>query len=255
MSSSLPAAELDAPRPLRSHVAALRGLLIRVALCLLGTTLVGFFGISRAFHMLISPYTRLLQHTMPGGAAIATLQTLDPSEAFRLSMTVALAIGAALTLPYAALQGWQFLRPGLHAREQRLLRIGLCAGTGLFIGGAAFAFFVVVPMLLQFFWHYSLSLGLTPNWTIGAYCEFVMGQLLSFGAAFELPLVLILLVAWRLVTTAQIAAVRRYLYFVIFVIAAALTPPDLISCLLMGIPLILLYEGAMLVARAIERQA
>lgn len=247
----------DTPRPLRSHFSALRRLTVRSALCLGIVTTAVVLVVPWFFHLLTTPYQQMLAATAAstGQPIPGVLQSLDPSESFRLSFKIALLIGAVVTSPYALYLGWHFIRPGLHAREQRGLRLAVISGLGLFICGGFFAFFLVVPLLLHFFWDYSLVLGITPNWTVGYYIDFLLGLIGAFGCAFELPLLVVLLVHWNILSLATLQVMRRYVYFAIFVVAAIVTPPDLVSCLLMGIPLLALYELAVLVAHWIAPTA
>lgn len=239
-------------QPVGQHLAALRTLVVRGCLAV-GVAAAAAFAFTPAlFTWLARPYVALLSRY--AGAQHPFLQTLNPSETFKMSMTLALVTGTVAVLPYIFLEIWRFVRPGLHPREKRQILPVLLAGSLLFVAGAAFAYAVVLPFMLRFFWDYSLRLGIAPAWTIGHYLDFVLGTLTAFGFAFELPVVTSLLVSLGFLRAAQLAQVRRYAIFGICVMSALLTPADLLSMILMAIPLILLYEVAILAARLLERR-
>lgn len=239
-------------QPLQGHLGELRTRLVR-CLLVVGTATGGaFFFAPAVFHWLIRPYMSLLhahaQGTMP------FLQTLEPAETFKLSFLIALLLGVVITLPYLFFEIWGFVRPGLAKHERRWIVPILSGGTVLFGVGTAFAYVVVLPIALRFFWEYSLRLGVTPGWTVKHYFGFVLGTEAAFGFAFELPLVTTLLAAVGVIDGAMLARVRRYAIFIICCVAAILTPPDVVSLILMAVPLIGLYEISILLARLVGRK-
>ncbi|MBI4238816.1 MAG: twin-arginine translocase subunit TatC [Deltaproteobacteria bacterium] len=239
----------DPAVPLSAHLNILRRLLLR---CLIVVTLAttAAFGLAPyLFHWLLRPAAGL--HATTAGAPSVTLQTLAPGETFRMSVQIALMAGLIVVLPYLFAEAWHFLRPGLRARERRWFGIIVGSGTLLFFLGAGFAYAVVTPLVLRFFWQYSVHLGITPSWTVAHYIEFVLSNMGAFGLAFELPLVVAMLAAFGIVSAATLVRTRRYAIFLICVLSAFLTPPDAVSMALMAIPLLLLYEGSILLARCV----
>lgn len=167
-------------------------------------------------------------------------------------LKVTLAAGLVIALPYVIYQIWCFVSPGLSKRERRAALPGIAAGTFFFALGVVFCYFVVLKVCLMFFWKYSDYLGINQQWTIGYYLSFVVSMLLAFGVAFEMPVLTALLARFGLVTGSWLASQRVYAILAIFVIAALVTPPDVISQLLLGIPMIGLYELSIVAAKAME---
>ena len=178
-----------------------------------------------------------------------TLTSLQPAGVFLQSMRLALISGVVLSLPVVLSQVWGFISPGLTVAERKVMMISLYIGTLLFSGGVFFAYYGVVPKALQFFWSYSLHLGVQPAWTIDAYLNFILMFLLSFGIAFELPLVLLLLIRFGVLKREWMIEKRPFAIVVIAILAGALTPPDVVSQLMMGIPLWILFELSLFVSR------
>lgn len=242
----------SARQPLADHLSALRRTLLRCLIVIgsMGILCFGFAG--PIFHWLTRPYTALLtSHAAPAGTF---LQTLAPAETLQMSLKLSMVFGIALLMPYLIFEVWRFVSPALTTAERRWLGPSMLGGTLLFAGGAVFAFYVVVPMTLRFFWDYSLYLGIAPTWTVGHYMSFVLSTLVAFGLAFELPLVTTLLALLGIVRSAMLSTGRRYAILVICIGAAVLTPPDIMSLILMAIPLIALYELSILITRVIEKR-
>ncbi len=239
----------EVPQPLGHHLSALRRLLLRMLAAVGSATAVAFIAAPSVFRILCKPYVALLsRHDVP---QTTFLLTLDPSETFKISCTIALMLGVFLVLPYLLYEIWRFVRPGLTRGERRWIFPLLAGGTLLFFCGAIFAYYAALPMMLLFFWDYSLRLGVTPSWSIAHYTNFVLGNLAAFGLAFELPIVTTLLVALGILTADQLRQYRRHSIFIICVVAAVLTPADVLSMILMAIPLLALYELSVILARIV----
>lgn len=239
-------------QPISAHLSALRGAFIRIAIAV-GITGTGCFAFApKLFKLLTLPYTRLLR--VQGNNTTVFLQTLDPAETLKLSFTLAFVLGAAFMIPYVLYEVWKFVQPGLTGKERKWLLPVVISGTALFIAGVSFAFFVVIPFMLDFFWTYSLSLGVMPAWTFAHYINFMLGTLVAFGIAFELPVATSILAVLGIINAAQLVTARRYAIFIICVLSAVLTPSDVMSMVLMAVPLILLYEVAIILARLIGRR-
>jgi sec-independent protein translocase protein TatC len=187
-------------------------------------------------------------------ATLAAGQKLVPTEATSgFSAVVKLAFFAALTLtmPWLLYQAWAFVAPGLYRHEKRLAMPILGSAVALFYAGCAFAFFLVVPGMFTFLQRFSPD-AVGTNSDPVKYLDLVTVVFIAFGASFELPVVLVILVLLGWVTPAQLREWRGYAVVGIFVVAAIITPPDVISQLMLAIPMCLLYEVGILAARWIR---
>jgi sec-independent protein translocase protein TatC len=185
----------------------------------------------------------------------AKLVFLAPAEAFWMSMKVAFVAGLALALPVIFHQLWKFISPGLLAREKKYVLPFVISATTLFMAGAAFCFFIVLPFTMGFLVSYNVGDVLMPMLSVGLYVDFCLKFILAFGAVFELPIVIIFLTRMGIVTTKTLAKNRKYAVLVAFILAAVLTPtPDMFNQTLMAIPIIVLYEVGILVSRIFVRK-
>ncbi len=171
------------------------------------------------------------------------MSALKPTETFMLSMKLSFFAGIILAFPLLLMFVLQFILPGLHANEKRVLWPSMLVGFGLFLGGVLFAYYGVLPRALTFFYEWSGSLGVSNDWRIGEYISFATQFTLLFGLSFELPVVVMVFVKLGLLSYETMSKTRSYAILAIFVTAAVLTPtPDVFTLLLMALPMILLYE-------------
>ncbi len=178
---------------------------------------------------------------------------LSPSEAFIATMTITFLSGLLISSPYSLYQIWMFVAEALTEFERRYLVILLPASLLLFLLGGLFGYFVIVPLSLKFFLGFAFS-SMIPMITLGKYISFVGGCVLSFGLIFELPLIITFLSAIGIASPAFLRHQRRYAIVIIFIISTILTPPDVISQLLMAIPLLVLYELSVLLSKLVYRE-
>jgi sec-independent protein translocase protein TatC len=177
------------------------------------------------------------------------LVALTPTEAFWTSMKISMIAGLFLAMPVILWQVWAFVAPGLHQHEKRFAVPFVLIGSLLFLGGAAFALFVIVPFAVRFLLNFGKEQGITPMISVSSHVDFVLKFTLAFGLVFELPLAITLLAMLGLVTPAFLRKNRKYAVLMNFVIAAVLTPtPDILNQSLMAGPLILLYEVGIVAA-------
>ncbi len=167
---------------------------------------------------------------------------------FKLSFFVALFIA----IPYVLYQVWAFVAPGLYKHEKRFAIPLVLSSIVLFYVGVAFAYAFVFPVMLEFF-AAATPKGVEQTTDITAYLDFVLAMFLAFGVAFEVPIVVVLLVLTGIVQLEKLKKSRGYVLIGIFVIAAFLTPPDAVSQSIMAIPMYLLYEGGLIMARVLMR--
>jgi len=188
---------------------------------------------------------------LPSGGGLVAIGVIAPLMA---PLKLVLVLSVALALPLLLYQAWAFVAPGLYAHEKRLVLPLLLASTVLFYAGAAFAYYVVFPIV------FAVTAALAPEGVtvmpdINAYLDFVLFSFLAFGAAFQIPIVVVLLDRTGLVPVEALAAHRPYVIVGAVVIGAVLTPPDVISQLLLAVPMWLLYEAGLLITRLTRRGA
>lgn len=171
------------------------------------------------------------------------MSALRPTETFMLSMKLSFFAGVILAFPLLLMYVLQFVLPGLHANEKRVLWPAMLVGFGLFLCGVLFAYFVVLPRALEFFYEWSGNLGVSNDWRIGEYISFATQFTLLFGLSFELPVVVMVLVKLGILSYETMSKTRTYAVLAIFVTAAVLTPtPDAFTLILMALPMLVLYE-------------
>ena len=171
------------------------------------------------------------------------MSALKPTEGFMLSMKLSFVAGIVVSFPLLLLFILQFILPGLHSHEKRVLWPAMTIGFGLFLMGSAFAYYLVLPKALMFFYTWSGDMGISNDWRIGEYISFATQFTLLFGASFELPVVVMVFVKLGLLGYDTMSRTRSYAILAIFVAAAVLTPtPDIPTMLLMAMPMIILYE-------------
>jgi len=178
---------------------------------------------------------------------------IHPTEAFFAYIKLAFFTGILLGAPFVLYQVWRYIVPALYEHERRYFRTSVAFGTLLFFAGVAFAFIVVMPLGIRFL----IRMGgpqLQAVFTIGNYISFSMIFLLAFGLVFELPIVVYVLVKLGVVSRATLRAKRKYILVLAFVAAAILTPPDPFTQMVMAVPLLLLYELSIFLARFAERK-
>lgn len=228
-----------------SHLVELRDRLIRVLIALLIVFVPMAFFARELYTLLAAP----LLHVLPaGGTMIAT----DVVGVFLVPMKVALTVSFLVILPYVLYQIWAFVAPGLYAHEKRFAVPLLVASVVLFFIGMAFAYFAFFPMVFGFMARFA-PVGVAWMTDIEKYFSFVLTMFLAFGATFEVPVVVIVLVKTGLVSVEKLREWRPYVIVGAFVIGAVFTPPDVISQFMMAVPLWLLYEVGIFLANFISR--
>jgi sec-independent protein translocase protein TatC len=177
------------------------------------------------------------------------MSALKPTETFMLSMKLSFFAGIIVAFPLLLMFVLQFILPGLHANEKRVLWPAMLVGFGLFLGGVLFAYYVVLPRALTFFYEWSGNLGVSNDWRIGEYITFATQFTLLFGLSFELPVVVMVFVKLGLLSYEMMSRTRTYAILAIFVTAAVITPtPDAFTLVLMALPMLLLYEACIWLA-------
>ncbi len=189
-----------------------------------------------------------LMSSLPANTSMIATDVIAP---FFVPVKVTLMAAFLLSLPHTLYQVWAFIAPALYQNEKRLITPLLLSSLLLFAAGMAFAYFLVFPVIFQFL------AGVTPAGVnmatdIDKYLSFVLGMFVAFGMTFEVPIVVVLLNRMGIVSRAQLQAARPYVIVGAFVVAAIVTPPDVISQILLAVPLILLYEAGLWFCRFIR---
>ena len=226
---------------LMEHLAELRDRLMWIVLVILVAFLVFFYFSEAIFSFAAEP----LLAQMPEGTSMIATGVTSP---FLVPLKLALLLSVLLTIPHTLHQIWGFVSPGLYKHEKRLAMPLLASSVLLFYCGIAFAHFVILPILFNFF------LSVTPEGVevmtdIGQYLDFMIAIFFAFGLAFEIPVATFLLIAAGATTPARLAKKRPYIVVGAFVFGMLITPPDVISQTLLALPMLLLFEGGLIMAR------
>lgn len=227
------------------HLTELRKRLIWIVVVLVLTMIGGFF--------CAKPLIVYLMNTEPA-SSIVTLNTFSPWDAIRLYMQFSFAIGLVVALPFALLQIWLFVKPGLMEHEQKATLRYIPGAVLLFLLGLSFAYFVIFPMAFYFTSTVTKSLSLTETYGAAQYFTFMFNILLPMALLFELPVVVMFLTKLRVLNPTRLKKLRRYAYLVLVVIATIVTPPDFISDILVAVPMILLYEISIMLSGKVYRK-
>ncbi len=185
--------------------------------------------------------------------AVSEVITTGIGEAFTMSLTTAIAIGLIMAFPYMFWEAWRFVRPGLKHTEARAASSIIFIGSGLFFLGVLFGYFVIAPAGINFLVGYKVA-GVENKSTLDSYISYMLLFVLPPGGTFELPLVTYFLAIFGLVTADFMRKYRRYAILIVLVVAAIITPgPDIMSQILVAVPLYLLYEASIAVAKKYYR--
>lgn len=231
-----------------SHLVELRTRLLRAAGAVLGVFVVLFIypGASAIYDVLAQP----MLASLPEGTRMIATGVITP---FMVPMKVTLMASFVLALPIVLYQAWAFIAPGLYSHEKSLAMPLILSSTLLFLAGMAFCYFVVFRTVFQFIASFAPD-SITPAPDIEAYINFVMTMFMAFGITFEVPVAVVLLVKTGIVDVAKLREIRGYVIVGAFIIAAIVTPPDVISQFLLALPLCLLYELGILAAKLVKKR-
>ena len=237
-------ADTAPPSRLVDHLIELRSRLLRGVVGLIAVFLALMPFSDTLYNRLAAP---LISKLPAGGHMIA----VDPAGGFFVPMKLAFFAALFVSAPWLLYQAWAFVAPGLYQKEKKLAMPLLVSAVLLFYAGCAFAYFLVLPAVFGFLTKFTPDVvQMMPD--LGKYVDFVLVIFLAFGASFELPIALVILVALGWVTPRQLKEWRGYAVVGIFVIAAIITPPDVVSQLMLAIPMMILYELGILASRFVS---
>jgi sec-independent protein translocase protein TatC len=230
-----------------SHLIELRQRLVRAVLAV-GVFFIALFlwpGSGYIYDLLAAP----LMTALPEGAKMIATGVITP---FMVPVKVTALAAFLIALPYVLYQAWAFVAPGLYEHEKKLALPLVVGSTGLFLAGVAFCYYFVFNTVFKFI-HDFAPKSITPAPDIEAYFSFVITMFLAFGITFEIPIVVLLLVRTGIVSVEKLREARPYVIVGAFVIAAVVTPPDVVSQFMLAVPMCVLYEAGLFLARFISR--
>jgi sec-independent protein translocase protein TatC len=233
-----------------SHLVELRERVVRALVVVLVLFLALAFvwpGAGAIYDVLALP----LMNALPEGAKMIATGVITP---FLVPLKVAGLVAFLIALPYVLYQAWAFVAPGLYEHEKRLALPLVVGTTGLFLLGVAFCYFFVFGRVFAFINSFAPA-SITPAPDIEAYFSFVITMFLAFGVTFETPVVVVMLVRTGLMSVEKLREARPYVIVGAFVVAAVVTPPDVLSQFMLAVPMCVLYEAGLLLARFVARPA
>jgi sec-independent protein translocase protein TatC len=235
----------EAQETFLSHLIELRQRLVRSLLAVGLLFLPAFYFSAELYDFLAMP----LVGALPQGSKMIATGVITP---FLIPMKIAAMAAFLVALPYVLYEVWAFVAPGLYAHEKRLVLPLVVSSTLLFFAGMAFCYFVVFRRVFDFISSFApKSVSVAPD--IEAYFNFVLGMFIAFGLAFEVPVVVVVLVMTRIITIEQLREFRGYVIVAIFVVAAIVTPPDVVSQISLAVPMCLLYEVGIFFAQFVAK--
>lgn len=230
---------------LLEHIAELRKRLLIVALAFVFFFIAGFF--------LAKPIIVYLQET--DEAKQLTLNAFNLTDPLYVFMQFAFIIGIVLTSPVILYQLWAFVSPGLYEKERKVTLSYIPISILLFLAGLSFSYYILFPFVVDFMKRISQDLNVNQVIGINEYFHFLLQLTIPFGLLFQMPVILMFLTRLGIVTPMFLAKIRKYAYFTLLVIAALITPPELLSHMMVTVPLLILYEISILISKTAYRKA
>jgi sec-independent protein translocase protein TatC len=240
--------ESETTKPFLEHLEDLRWTVVKMAITLVIAMIICF-----AFRSILVRVTQAPLHEV--SSQIGTLKALGITDSIMISFHLAFYAGIVLSFPLLLYFLAEFVLPALTAVEKRFLLPAIFASFALFLLGVFVCYFWLLPKTILFFFRDTESLGWEPTWTVQQYYSFVTRFTLGFGLAFELPVVVLALVRFGLMTYKFMARTRPYAVVLIFILATIITPtPDILTLIAMALPMCLLYESCIWIAWFMERR-
>lgn len=241
--------------PLLEHLIELRNRLMWAIVCFLVAFFVSFYFAEPIYDFLVRPLAKIMQEVGGTNRMIYTALT----EAFFTQIQVGFFAAAFFSFPIISTQIWLFIAPGLYKNEKNALLPFLISSPVLFLMGASFVYYFIMPMAWKFLLQFQTGVGETIlpielEARVGEYLGLVMKLIFAFGVSFQLPVLLVLLARVGIVSSEGLVDKRKYAIVAVFVFAAIITPPDVISQIGLAIPMMLLYEVSIFACRIVERK-
>ncbi|HEX4697053.1 MAG TPA: twin-arginine translocase subunit TatC [Candidatus Udaeobacter sp.] len=241
--------ESETSKPFLEHLEDLRWTIVKMAITLLVAMVVCFSFRSTLVRILQAPLRDV-------GSQIGTLKALGITDSIVISFHLAFYAGMVLSFPLLLYFIAEFILPALTAVERRFLLPAIGVSFALFLLGVALCYYWMLPKTILFFFRDTESLGWAPTWTVQQYYSFVTRFTIGFGLAFELPVVVLALVRFGLITYRFMSRTRPYAVVLIFILATVITPtPDILTLVALALPMCLLYESCIWIAWLMERRA
>ena len=231
------------------HIDEIRKRLMIIVVFFVIAVLGSFFIAKPIIKFLQLQYTVEIEKTSLGQIEENVLHSFAVLDPIMIYLKVIIFISIVIISPVIMYQLWSFVSPGLHERERRATRNYIPFTFLLFVAGVSFSYFVLLPYVMKFMINLSGELGITQTIGINEYFTFLFQIMIPFGIVFQLPVVLLFLTRLGIVNPTTLVKIRKYAYFVLFVIAAFITPPDLFSHLFVTVPLFALYEISIFISR------
>jgi sec-independent protein translocase protein TatC len=239
-------AEGDQEQSFLSHLVELRQRLVRAALSIL----IVFLALSPFMREIFDLLSAPLMNVLPEGTKLIATGVIAP---FMVPLKLTLFVAFVIALPYVLWQIWAFVAPGLYQHEKRVALPVIASSVVMFGIGVAYCYFIVFGMVFRFIAGFApASINVAPD--IEAYFSFVLGLFMAFGLTFEVPVVVVLLARTGIADVERLRAARPYVIVGAFIVAAIFTPPDVLSQLLLAVPLCVLYEVGIQLARVLGRK-
>jgi len=244
--------------PLLDHLIELRQRLLYSAITLLVAFFICFYFAEELFNFLVQPLANILTDRA-GVQGARRLIFTDLTEVFFTYVKVAFFFGAFISCPVFLTQIWLFVAPGLYKNEKSALAPFLAASPALFFAGGALVYFVLFPLAWEFFLSFETpggngTLPIELEAKVNEYLSLVMKLIFAFGLSFQLPIIMTLLARVGLATSKGMAAKRKYAIVGVFIVAAIFTPPDPLSQISLALPIIILYEISIYMAKLVEKK-
>jgi len=228
-----------------SHLIELRTRLVRSAVAVV----VVFLALSPFMKEIFDVLSEPMMAALPAGSKLLATGVITP---FMVPLKVTLFSAFIIALPYVLWQAWAFVAPGLYKHEKRLAVPLIVSSVVMFGAGIAYCYFIVFKVIFRFITNFApMSVAVSPD--IEAYFGFVMGMFLAFGITFEVPIVVVLLARFGIANVDKLKQIRPYVIVGAFIVAAIFTPPDVLSQLLLAVPLVVLYELGIVLARVFAK--
>lgn len=250
----------DSKLPLTEHLSELRRRILIPLATLFAGFILAFTYSEEIFEVLSLPLKSELKLSFTNPyihkikKASTPLVFLAPAEAFWMHMKISFVTALVISLPVIFSQFWRFISPGLLSKEKKYFLPFILSATALFFVGVSFCFFIVLPFAMTFLLGYKTG-NIIPMISVGNYVDFCLKFILAFGVVFELPLIIVFLTKFGIVSPKMLVKQRKYAVLSSFIISAILTPtPDAFNQILMAVPIMLLYEIGIILSRVVYRK-